>query len=94
MTTVIGIPIAGFFMLFVWNTLIQVRDFVTENQKSIALISQQVGINTRSLDQITSTRYSASDAARDFRLRDQKDAEQDRRIGNLEDEVGGDVGRP
>lgn len=80
----IFLPIATVFGLFAWNTLVEVKEYVTKNDTAIRLIEQRVSELEKDAAAVGLTRYKDSDAARDFRARDQKDAEQDRRLEALE----------
>lgn len=54
---------------------------------TIRVLQAQFGNLSVAVKNMTDDRYTARDAARDFQIRDQKDVEQDRRLGAVEDRL-------
>jgi len=76
--SVIALPVGGYLGV----ALISRIDTLVDNQQKAAIIVARFEDKFASLESAiadaTADRYRAADAARDLRLRDQKDAEQDR----------------
>ena len=77
---------AALIGIFVWDTLLEVQDYVRRNDTEIQLLSQRVTELEKDAAAAALIRYTNEDAVRDLHARDQKDAEQDRRIESLEDD--------
>lgn len=68
--TIIGIPVIGFLLVFIFHQSV-------ENGTSIALANAAIEAKTKD-------RYTSGDASKDFALRDAILKEHERRIGDLE----------
>lgn len=59
-------------------------DFKAHVDNTMAALESRIILLEAEMNAKTTDRYHASDAARDFALRDQRDNDQDRRLDNLE----------
>lgn len=86
-TAVLGAVAIGFIAVSSLNKLDSLERGQAASTTAVSVLDERLARMQKSLDSLALTAYSATDALRDFRLRDQKDMEQDRRIGSAETRI-------
>lgn len=83
-TAVLGAIAIGWVAISSLNKLDALEQGQAGSRTAVSLLDSRLAAMQKSLDALALTSYTAADALRDFRLRDQKDMEQDRRLQGAE----------